>query len=119
MHQDLFEMINGSKEGALLLDPDRNVIFWNKAAERLMGFRKEEIMGSAWSDNILVHEDDGGRDLSTESFPLLLTLDDNTPRMAEIFVRHRRGYRIPVSRRTLPFEDEEDAIALDAKGLQP
>lgn len=110
MHRDFFEMINLNKEGALLLDPDRNVIFWNKAAERLTGFRKEDIMGSAWSDNILVHEDDGGRDLSTESFPLLLTLEDNTPRMAEIFVRHRRGYRIPVSLRTLPFEDEEGRV---------
>ena len=110
MHRDFLKIIDVSKEGALLLDPDRNVIFWNNAAERLTGFRKEDILGSAWSDNILVHEDDGGRDLSTGSFPLLLTLEDNTPRMAEIFVRHRRGYRIPVSLRTLPFEDEEGRV---------
>lgn len=110
MRRDFLQMIDVIKEGALLLDPDRKVIFWNKAAERLTGFRKEDVMGSAWSDNILVHEDEKGRDLSAGPFPLLLTLEDNTPRKTEIFVRHRRGFRIPVSLWAFPFEDEEGRV---------
>ena len=110
MRRDFLQMLDVIKESALLLDPDRKVIFWNKAAERLTGFRKEDIMGSAWSDNILVHEDEEGQDLSGGEFPLLLTLEDKSPRKAEIFVRHRGGFRIPVSLWTLPFEDEKGEV---------
>ncbi|GAB1428624.1 GGDEF domain-containing protein [Aminivibrio sp.] len=110
MRQDFLQMIDVIKETALLLNPDRKVIFWNKAAERLTGFRKEDMIGSLWRDNILVHEDKEGRDLSGEGFPLLLTLMDKMPRKAEIFIRHRRGFRIPVSLWSLPFEDEDGQV---------
>lgn len=37
--------LEGTADGALLLDADNKVVFWNSAAERLLGFRAEEVIG--------------------------------------------------------------------------
>lgn len=43
-------MVNGVKDYALLmLDPSGNVVSWNEGAERIKGFRAEEIIGQHFS----------------------------------------------------------------------
>jgi PAS domain S-box-containing protein len=37
--------LEGTADGALILDADNKVVFWNSAAERLLGFRAEEVVG--------------------------------------------------------------------------
>ena len=37
--------LEGTADGALLLDAGNKVAFWNSAAERLLGFRAEEVIG--------------------------------------------------------------------------
>lgn len=54
----MLEMLEGTADGALVLDQDGKVVFWNRAAERLLGFRAEEVLGRP------CHEVIGGKTLS-------------------------------------------------------
>jgi len=110
MRRDIQRMLDALKEGAYFVDRERRITYWNKAAERLTGFRSHEVIGHCCSENILVHVDCAGRNLCTEGCPLLATMEDTLTREAEVFFHHRKGHRVPVSVRTTPLEDDEGNV---------
>jgi diguanylate cyclase (GGDEF)-like protein/PAS domain S-box-containing protein len=103
-------MLDALKEGAYFVDRERRITYWNKAAERLTGFRSEEVVGHRCSENILVHVDCQGKNLCKAGCPLLATMEDTLTREAEVFFHHRRGHRVPVSVRTTPLEADEGNV---------
>ncbi len=110
MRQDFVQMLNMLKEGVYFVDLDRKITFWNSAAERISGYRSEEVAGSSCRDNILMHVDSTGKNLCQEGCPLSATMADRECRKADVFLHHRRGYRVPVSVRTVPLEDDEGNV---------
>ena len=110
MRQDFAQMLNMLKEGVYFVDLDRKITFWNKAAERISGYSGDEVIGSSCRDNILIHVDSRGKNLCVEGCPLQATMTDRQSRMADVFLHHRRGYRVPVSVRTTPLEDDEGNV---------
>ena len=110
MRRDIQRMLDALKEGAYFVDRERRITYWNKAAERLTGFRSQEVVGHRCSEDILVHVGCQGKNLCREGCPLLATMEDTFPREAEVFFHHRRGHRVPVSVRTTPLEDDEGNV---------
>jgi PAS domain S-box-containing protein len=48
--KQLTAMLSRSADGAMLVDEDGKVVFWNRAAERLLGFHAEEVVGRPCHD---------------------------------------------------------------------
>jgi diguanylate cyclase (GGDEF)-like protein/PAS domain S-box-containing protein len=97
-------------EGVYLVDPDRRIIFWNAAAERITGFGQAEVIGKRCADNILVHVDETGRQLCTGCCPLAATLNDGQPRRSTVFLNHREGHRVAVQVQTLRLTLEDGSV---------
>ena len=57
-------------EGAYMVDKDRTILFWNKAAENLTGYRASEVVGKHCDDNLLMHVNEKGENLCKEFCPL-------------------------------------------------
>jgi len=57
-------------DGVYFVDRNRRIIYWNKAAEDLTGYKSSEVTGKHCRDNILVHVDDTGKNLCEEGCPL-------------------------------------------------
>lgn len=103
--RELRRLLDALNEGAYVTDGNRRILFWNRAAERISGYRRGEVQGRRCADNILVHVDGCGRSLCRESCPLAATLRDGRPRRAEIYLHHKDGHRVPVRVRALPRRD--------------
>jgi len=41
----MFDALDGAADGAFVIDSKLRIIFWNKAAERILGFTEEEVTG--------------------------------------------------------------------------
>ena len=82
--------------GIYFLDRDRKITYWNKGAETITGYSAAEVIGRGCSDNILVHIDQQGTQLCRELCPAAKTLIDGQRHEAEVFLRHKQGYRLPV-----------------------
>jgi len=93
------------EDGVYLVDLDRKIAFWNRGAEQITGFRRQEVLGRSCEDQILVHCRRGGDLLSAAECPLLRTLADGKIRSLDLFLRHRDGHCIPVRMRTAPVHD--------------
>jgi diguanylate cyclase (GGDEF)-like protein/PAS domain S-box-containing protein len=97
-------------DGLYFVDHERKITFWNKAAERITGYRADEVLGSSCADNILVHVDDAGNNLCLNHCPLSATIQDRTPRSAHVYLHHKQGHRVPVSVRVTPLVDDQGEI---------
>ena len=101
-----FEMIvNDLFDGVYVVDLDRTIRYWNRGAERLTGYRGEEVMGKSCKDNILVHVTELGKSLCHTGCPLTATMADGRPREATVFMSHKDGHRIPIVVRVAPLRD--------------
>jgi diguanylate cyclase (GGDEF)-like protein/PAS domain S-box-containing protein len=93
-------------EGAYLVDKNRKILYWNKAAERITGYKKADIINKHCYDNILNHVDEHGNHLCHHGCPLQKSIQTNEKLQASVFLHHRKGHRVPVQVRTYPIRDD-------------
>jgi phosphoserine phosphatase RsbU/P len=96
---DAPELLNLLADGAYITDTDRRIVFWNQAAQRITGWRAEEMVGHNCRDNLLVHADKDGHQLCGEEHcPLHRSIVTGQPSSEPllVFAQHRSGSRIPV-----------------------
>jgi diguanylate cyclase (GGDEF)-like protein/PAS domain S-box-containing protein len=97
-------------DGLYIVDRNRVIRYWNKAAERITGFTAGEVVGRACADNILTHVDGEGCNLCLSTCPLSETMDDGKVREAEVYLHHKNGRRVPVSIRTGCLRDADGNV---------
>jgi diguanylate cyclase (GGDEF)-like protein/PAS domain S-box-containing protein len=101
------DILENMHDGVYFVDRRRRITYWNKGAERITGYAAGEVVGSACSENILIHVDALGRELCQGSCPLIAAMADGEPHQAEVFLHHKQGHRLPVWVRTSPLRDEK------------
>ncbi len=105
-YKNIVENIN---DGLYLVNQDRIIMYWNKAAEKITGFSADEVVGKSCADDILTHVDSNGNNLCCGLCPLAETIADGAPRQARVYLHHKNGQRIPVSIRSSRLLDEQGA----------
>lgn len=103
-------IINNLCDGVYYVDLNRTILFWNKAAEEITGYSAEEIVGSQCQNTQLNHIDNEGRPLCLVGCPLFATLIDGKQRQANVFVRHKKGHRIPILVNIFPMREHGEII---------
>ncbi len=63
---DFKEIIDFVSDGVYVCNRDRRITYWNKAAERITGWRAEKVVGTHCHDNVLCHIDKDGHPLCGE-----------------------------------------------------
>ena len=89
-------------EGVYYVDTNRQILFWNAGAERITGFTSQEVLNRYCYDNILMHTDEKGTQICIKGCPLHQSMADNEIKTAFVYLRHKSGYRVPVSVRAIP-----------------
>lgn len=104
------DLLDNMFDGVYFTDRDRRITYWNAGAERISGYKAEDVVGHCCFENILRHVDKHGRQLCVHGCPMRATLKDGKPREAEVFMHHRLGHRVPVTVRATPIRDEDGKI---------
>lgn len=103
-------LLDNLSDGVYFVDQERRITFWNKAAVRITGFTKSEVIGKRCADNLLRHVDDRGNSLCEGACPLSYSLHDGLKRSASVFLHHKNGYRLPVAIGVAPITDNQHKI---------
>ena len=96
---DASEVLNSLPDGVYITDRDRKILFWNRAAERITGWEKAEVVNRTCFDNVLVHVDKDGHPLcGHEQCPLHRSIVTNQPSTEAVlvFAQAKSGGRTPV-----------------------
>jgi len=103
-------LVDNLNDGLYIVDRDRVIQYWNKAAERISGFTAAEVIGKSCAGNILTHVDCDGNSLCSGMCPLAKTIAGGGARTADIYLHHKNGHRVPVTVRTSVLTDETGSI---------
>jgi diguanylate cyclase (GGDEF)-like protein/PAS domain S-box-containing protein len=103
-------LLDNLYDGVYFVNREREITLWNKAAERITGFTKAEVLGKRCADNLLCHVDQRGNSLCKGACPLSYTLGDGQPRSASVFLHHKLGHRLPVAVGVAPITDRGENI---------
>jgi PAS domain S-box/diguanylate cyclase (GGDEF) domain len=110
MEELYLNIINNLCDGVYFVDNARKIQFWNKAAEEITGYSADEIVGKCCQDSLLQHIDSEGHPLCVTGCPLFATIIDGQQRKARVFVRHKKGHRIPILVNIFPMRKDGDLI---------
>lgn len=106
-YRNIFENL---QDGVYFVDKSRTITYWNQSAEAITGFKAEEVVGSRCMDNILIHINERNESLCKQGCPLAAVMKDGRPRLAEVYLHHKNGHRVPVLVRATALRDEADRI---------
>lgn len=102
-------LLESLPDGAYITDLNRRIVYWNEAAERITGWRREDVVGRHCADNILCHVDKDGHLLcGREHCPLhrsIVTCAPSTTPML-LYAQNKEGARIPVEVSVAPLTDQ-------------
>lgn len=104
------ELLDNLNDGVYFTDVQRRITQFNKAAERITGYKKSEVVGTRCSDNILVHINAKGENLCTACCPLSECICKGVQKDEQVFLHHKNGHRVPVLIRVIPLTDEQGKI---------
>lgn len=108
--QFYLDILNQLQDGIYFVDKERRIQFWNHAAERITGYKAEEIVGECCQNSGLNHIDKEGKPLCVMGCPLFASLADGKQRQDQVLVRHRDGYRVPLHVNVFPICQEGEII---------
>lgn len=109
-HVSFDKIVDNLHDGLYIVDRNRVIQYWNKAAEKISGFTAGEVIGNSCADNILTHVNGNGNSLCKGICPLARAISNGEPQEAEIFLHHKNGHQIPVLVRTSALTDSDDKI---------
>jgi diguanylate cyclase (GGDEF)-like protein/PAS domain S-box-containing protein len=110
-HDDFYrDLLENLSDGIYFTDTEGRITYWNKGAERLTGFSKEEVLGRRCSDNILIHVDERGNSLCRNGCPLGQTMIDRQLREQEVYLRTKDGHRLPILVKASPIVGDSGEV---------
>jgi len=104
------KLLENLYDGIYYVDRKMLIKYWNKGAERITGYSKEEILGRRCAEELIPHKSRNGRSLCEHECTLLQTLTDGRVHETEAYLLNKEGNWIPVSIRVAPMYDSYGRI---------
>jgi phosphoserine phosphatase RsbU/P len=106
-------VLDSINDGVYVTDTNRRIVYWNRSAERITGWRAEDVVGRCCHEGILCHRDkDGHRLCGEEHCPLHRAIVSGKGSTSPIilFANSKEGDRVPVRVSVAPIRDEGGRI---------
>ncbi|WP_158558742.1 sensor domain-containing diguanylate cyclase [Mitsuokella sp. AF21-1AC] len=108
-NQMLRTLMDAMPIGCYVLRPDHTVLYWNPAAERLLGFSAEEMQGRRCVDMPLGCSFTDSSRIGSHC-PAIIAYATGKPRTLEMFMRRKDGRDVLLRNTLVPLKDEEGTV---------
>ena len=115
------KIIDCLSDGVYVCDRDRRIVYWSKSAERITGWRSEDVLGRSCMEDVLNHEDKDGRRLCGEEHcPLhrAMVTGVTTSVPVIVFALCKNGSRVPSQVTTAPIRNEAGEVIGGAESFR-
>ena len=109
---DAGTILDSLGDGVYVTDPDRQILYWNKTAERITGWSAADMVGRYCFDEILSHVDKDGHPLCGKEYcplhrSIVTGIGSECPL---VFALGKDGRRVPVRVSVAPIRDSQGAV---------
>jgi PAS domain S-box-containing protein len=106
--------------GIYVVTLDRHILFWNKAAERITGYRAQDVNGNSCDDDVLMHSDMLAMPVcSTPERLLACAMGSEQSAETALFARHKDGHHFAVQVRSIPLRGDNGKVLAIAEVFEP
>ena len=99
-------------DGVFIIDIARNILFWNRGAERITGYSADEVLGLNCTDELLMHLDGSGKRIcDKKSCPAMDSMKTGETKEFSAYLHHKEGHRVSVSIKISSIKDENGIAA--------
>lgn len=106
----LVKTLNSLYDAVYVVNPARQILFWNKAAEDMTGYSAAEVLGKSCKDDILNHIDENGILLCKSFCPLLRAMQCGGNAVAKVYPMNKSGKRFPVETHVTSVKDDSGKV---------
>ncbi len=103
-------LLDNISDGVYFVDLNRKITLWNRAAEQLTGYMRNEVIGKNCGNNVLMHVDEHGKALCGLACPLTSAMKKGDIYEAEVYLHHKDGHRSPVKLKSAPMYNSNGQI---------
>lgn len=96
--------------GCYVLRPDHTVLYWNPAAERILGFSAEEMQGRRCVDMPLGCSFTDSSNIQGAHCPAIVAYTTGRPKTLEMFMRHKNGKDVLLRNTLVPLADKDGKV---------
>lgn len=111
--RDLAHILESVRVGVYVVNRNREIVFWNGAAQAITGWTADAVIGTACHDSLLCHVDKDGQELCGEdTCPLLRAMVTGEASRDPVMVLAKTadGERVPVEVSVAPVRDDQGSI---------
>jgi len=110
-------VLDSISDGVYVTTEEREIVYWSAGAERITGYRADEVVGKHCYDNILVHTSLDGARLCLGGCPLEDAIANGVERMvSEVYLKRKDGERLAVYVKTATFESGGHKLGVEVFG---
>lgn len=121
LDESLRGILDAVSDGVYVTTAEREIVFWNKGAERITGYSFDEVLSRHCYDNILVHTDVLGKTLCFDGCPLEKCIETGEREdVKAVFLKRKDGERLAVYIKALALQVGHERYGVEIFGeLQP
>lgn len=106
-------ILDSLSDGVYVCDTDRRIVYWSRAAERITGWRSDDVVGLRCLDDVLCHVDKDGHRLCGEEFcplhrSMITGASSGVPLI--VFAKAKDGSRVPMQVSVAPIRDHDGNV---------
>lgn len=106
----LEQFLNEVPLGSYILTPDQTVLYWNKEAERLLGYRFDEVVGKRCVDLAFGCSFVSGDKITGGSCPALVAYRSGQVQTMQMLIRKKDGENLLVRNTLVPIRDDRGSV---------
>lgn len=99
--KSIFELLSNTADGVFAVDREQRVVLWNKAAEALLGFTAQEILGKFCYEVMAGRDRSGCLVCQRECSTMTMALGQQGIPTREVWVRSKDGHDVWLSLTTI------------------
>lgn len=110
VERELERIFSSLGHGMYVVDKEKRILLWNKAAESILGWAEEEALGISCRE-FIGHADDEGKELCDEECPLEASMEESHAVFAgTVWGKSKSGKRIPLNVSCAPLLDDDGGL---------
>ena len=110
LQRELERIFASLGHGMYVVDKERRIVLWNRAAESILGWREKDTLGKDCRE-FIGHLDDNGEQVCDKTCPLLDTIEKSNTTYAGIVWAHTEsGELVPVNVSCAPLLEDGQAV---------
>jgi diguanylate cyclase (GGDEF)-like protein/PAS domain S-box-containing protein len=103
-------LLDNLYDGIYFVDVERRILFWNKGAERISGFRSDEVVGRFCYGHLYDFREGQSCQECRERCPIMRAIGHGESINDRVYLRHKDGRRIAVDIHVMPIRSESGEI---------